>query len=93
LHYHGERGGVYHFRISHKLWIKRSKEESMRLKDKVAIVTGGGRGIGRAIARAYAEEGAHVIVTAARELREIEEVASLIGGRAILADIFSSNRT
>jgi len=35
---------------------------SVRLKDKVAIITGAGRGIGRDIALAYAKEGAHVVV-------------------------------
>lgn len=59
----------------------------MKLKDKVAIVTGGGRGIGKAIAEAFAREGAKVIVTAARSKNEIEKVASEIGGQAFVADV------
>ncbi len=39
----------------------------MRLKDKVAIVTGSSRGIGLAIARGYAREGAHVVLTSRNE--------------------------
>ena len=59
----------------------------MKLKDKIAVVTGGGRGIGKAIAEAFAREGAKVVVTAVRQRNEIEEVASTIGGKAVLADV------
>lgn len=46
----------------------------MRLKDKVAIVTGSSRGIGAALAVAYAQEGAHVVL-AARTQEDLEAVA------------------
>jgi NAD(P)-dependent dehydrogenase (short-subunit alcohol dehydrogenase family) len=37
-----------------------------RLQGKIAIVTGGGRGLGKAIALAYSGEGAKVIITSAK---------------------------
>jgi len=48
-----------------------------KLRDHVAVVTGAGRGIGRAIALALASEGARVAVTA-RSADELEEVAGRI---------------
>ena len=35
----------------------------MKMKDKVVIITGGGKGIGRGVAEAFAEEGANLVIT------------------------------
>ncbi len=63
------------------------------LDGKVAIVTGGGRGIGRAIALGLAAAGARVVATAARRRDEIERLAAEGDGRIlpVLADVASDD--
>src|SRR3954470_12762633 len=48
------------------------------LKDRVAIVTGGSRGIGRATAIRLAEAGAHVVVNYAHNAEAADEVAGVL---------------
>ena len=55
-----------------------------RLKNKIAVITGGGVGIGRACAEMFAKEGAHVIITQRHEdtaLEVVEEIQKA-GGKA-----------
>ncbi len=59
----------------------------MKVKDKVAIITGGGQGIGSVLASVFAEEGARICI-ASRSLAKLEETASEIRKKG--ADVITS---
>src|ERR1700740_2670846 len=59
----------------------------MKLEDKVAVVTGGGNGIGRALCRRFAAEGARGVVVSDIDGAAASEVAAGIGGLGVTTDV------
>ena len=67
----------------------------MRFKDRVAIVTGGGRGIGAATVRRFAGDGAAVVIADVDEepAREVAGEVEHAGGRALAVGCDVSRRS
>ena len=59
----------------------------MKLEGKVAVVTGGASGIGRALARRFNAEGAKAVAVADVQTEALEAVAQEIGGLAVACDV------
>ena len=68
----------------------RRTEDAVELDGQVAIVTGGGRGIGAAISRELARGGAKVVITYRSRADAAQAVADEIGGVAVQGDVASS---
>ena len=67
----------------------------MRLRDKVAIITGSARGMGRAIARRFAEEGAKLTICDILDCQPVAEEIEALGGDvlALKTDVTSEKDT
>ncbi len=63
----------------------------MRVENKVVVVTGGANGIGRALCRRFAAEGARAIVVADIEPESARQVAAEIGGTEFCANVASES--
>ncbi len=59
----------------------------MKVENRVVVVTGGANGIGRAMSRRFAAEGARAVVVADLEIDQARQVADEVGGMAVATDV------
>lgn len=62
-----------------------------RLSEKVAVITGGGSGVGKAVAKAFLDEGAKVIISG-RDKAKLNAAAKELGAHAIACDVSNSTQ-
>ena len=65
----------------------------MDLKDRVVVITGGGSGIGAAMARRFADEGAEAVIVSDIDGHAARGVAELVGGDAVVLDVTDEHAT
>ena len=75
--------GLISIPIAQSRWVSTlrgstEKKMSKKLKDKIALITGGTEGIGLATAKLFAKEGAYVFITGRRQ-KELDEAVKSIG--------------
>ena len=93
----GERGKVYNSKAVFNISNLNEKDvgSKMRLNNKIAIITGAGRGIGKAVALRFAEEGAKVVVDDVNDINGASTVSAIneAGGEALFINADVSDAT